>query len=100
MRAALRADLGAAMKARHVDAVAALRTTLAAIDNAVAVATSGNHQVTSALIADAADEGGPIGSTCPDLTAGTVLGIVHTQISTRLARAERYDARQRRTAAD
>jgi len=40
LRAALRQDLTAALRARDAEALAALRTAVAAIDNAEAVATT------------------------------------------------------------
>jgi uncharacterized protein len=79
LRALLRRDLGTALKARHAESVAALRTTIAAIDNAEAV--------------DPATVG--VGSTeVPrrDLSMADTRAIVHNHIDDYVTEADRYQS--------
>jgi uncharacterized protein YqeY len=101
IRTALRADLVAAMKARHVDAVTALRTAIAAIDNAEAVDAPADDQPrASEHIAGARSGVGATEAERRDLTASTVRAILREQISERVAEAERYDGHGQTAAAD
>ena len=87
LRDELRAALTAAIKAHDGDAVAVLRTTLAAIDNAEAVSTE--HPSTAG--------GGPIAGALPGLGAGeaprreltedAVVAIVQAEVAELLASA-------------
>ncbi|MBB5791002.1 hypothetical protein [Jiangella mangrovi] len=101
VRARLRADLVAAMKERRKDAVTALRTTLAAIDNAEAVAPAGpTGKATSEHVAGAHVGLGAAEAERLLLTAGDVRAIIEEQVAERRAEADRYDALGRPDAAD
>jgi uncharacterized protein YqeY len=93
LRAALRADLVAAMKARDTDVVTALRAAIAAIDNAEAVESPGGASATTSEHFAGAHVG--VGSTDVarrDLTLDDVQAILHEQMTERSVEAERYDA--------
>lgn len=101
-RARLRSGLTAAMKARDKDAVAALRTALAAIDDAQAVplppvagpAASGEH------VAGAAVGLGSTEVARRELTVDELRGVLRGQIGERVAEAVTYDGLGRADAAD
>lgn len=77
IRAALRADVTAAMKARDRDAVSALRTAIAAIDNAEAIATDADHGgQTSGDIAGAVGGVGSTEAARRDLTTPDVRAVL------------------------
>jgi uncharacterized protein YqeY len=100
LRAALRADLAAAMKSRDADAVAALRTAIAAIDNAEAVDRPEREAATTSDRFAGSHVG--VGSTevaRRDLTLHDVQEIVSEQMAERLTEADRYDQLGRREAA-
>jgi hypothetical protein len=93
LRDALRRDLTRAMKAREPDAVAALRTAIAAIDNAEAVPQVDENPVgTSGHIASARAGLGAAEAARLNLTASQQQGIVRDQVSGYTAEAEHYDA--------
>ncbi|ONH28723.1 hypothetical protein [Pseudofrankia asymbiotica] len=93
MRAALREDLVTAMKARNRDAVTALRTAIAAIDNAEAVDAPGHGQSSAGEHVAGARAGvGATEAVRRDLDANTVGAILRAQVGERIAVAERYDA--------
>lgn len=101
IRAALRADLTAAMKARDRDAVSALRTAIAAIDNAEAIATDADHGgQTSGDIAGAVGGVGSTESARRDLTTPDVRAVLRAQVTDRITEAARYDAYGQSPAAD
>lgn len=99
LRARLRADLTAAMKARRTAAVAPLRSLLAAVDNAEAVevtaapSTSGEH---------VAGAGVGVGSTevrRRTLSAADLRALVEAEVADRVAAAAEYAAHGRADAA-
>lgn len=101
MRGRLQAALPAARKARDAAAVAALRSALAAIDNAEAVpppASSGPP----ALNAHVAGTAGGLGAgeaARAELTEARMREIVAGEVAERREAAETYEARGRREAA-
>ncbi|MDT3440654.1 MULTISPECIES: hypothetical protein [unclassified Pseudofrankia] len=101
MRAALREDLVTAMKARNRDAVTALRTAIAAIDNAEAVDAPGHGQPWAGEHVAGARAGvGATEAERRDLTAGIVIAILRAQVGERITEAERYEAHGQTDAAD
>jgi hypothetical protein len=100
LRDALRRDLTRAMKAREPDAVSALRTAIAAIDNAEAVPPVDDDPVgTSGHIAGARAGLGAAEAARLHLTASQQRGILRDQISGYTAEAEHYDALGQQAAA-
>ena len=92
LRARMRADLVAAMKARETETVSALRTTLAAIDNAEAVAMPENVMDTvSGPIAGARTGVGSTEARRRDLSIDDLRAIVAAQIAERVDAAGQYD---------
>lgn len=92
LRAWLRADLITAMKARQRETVAALRSTLAAIDNAEAVDVSGSTDTASGSPIAGARAG--VGSSEVErrvLTLEEVRVILEAQVTERLEAAEGYN---------
>jgi len=93
LRAALRLGLTTAMKSRDRDALAALRTAIAAIDNAEAVpAPEAAPPATSAHIAGARSGLGAAEAARRELSASELQDIVRGQISEHTLEADRYDA--------
>ena len=93
LRAALRQGLTTALKARDTEALAALRTAIAAIDNAEAIATTDTHRpVTSADIAGASSGVGSTEAVRQSLSIGQLRDIVRGQITEYAREADRYDA--------
>jgi uncharacterized protein YqeY len=94
LRSALRADLVTAMKARQSDAVAALRTTLAAFDNAEAVAApaSPGTVVTSEHFAGSAAGLGATEAVRRVLSLDDMYGILRAQVAERNSEAENYES--------
>jgi hypothetical protein len=93
LRAALRHGLTTALKARDTEALAALRTAIAAIDNAEAIATADTHRpVTSADIAGASSGVGSTEAVRQSLSSGQLRDIVCEQITEYAREADRYDA--------
>jgi uncharacterized protein YqeY len=93
LRTALRGGLTAALKARDADALAALRTVIAAIDNAEAVpAPSTGTPTASAHIAGARSGPGSTEAARQQLTAGEVHNILRDQITEHTREADRYQA--------
>jgi uncharacterized protein len=93
LRAALRHGLTTALKARDAEALAALRTAIAAIDNAEAIATTDTRR--PATSADIAGAGSGVGSTeavRQSLSLGQLHDIVREQITEYAREADRYDA--------
>lgn len=94
LRGRLRAGLTAAMKARDKDAVAALRTALAAIDNAEAVPpvpTVAGPAATSESIAGAAVGLRSTEVTRRELTPDDLQVVLRAQIDERHTEAATYD---------
>ena len=92
LRAALRRGLVAALKARDAEALAALRTTIAAIDNAEAVpAADMQAPLTSADIAGASSGVGSTEAIRQSLSVGQLRDIVSEQIAECAREADRYD---------
>jgi hypothetical protein len=82
LRAALRHGLTTALKARDTEALAALRTAVAAIDNAEAIATTDTHRpVTSADIAGASSGVGSTEAVRQSLSGGELRDLVREQIT-------------------
>ena len=102
LRAALRHGLTAALKARDADAVAALRTAIAAVDNAEAVPVpdANRPSATSAHIAAARSGPGSAEAARRHLAPGEPREILRGQIAERNREAERYDALGRADAAE
>lgn len=101
MRARLRTDLVAAMKARQPEVVSALRTTIAAIDNAEAVAIDHDTSVAAGEHVAGAQVG--VGVTEAErrvLPTDEICDLIQAQIDERLAEATLYDARGVPDAAD
>ena len=93
LRAALRQGLTVALKTRDSDALAALRTAMAAIDNAEAVpAPTVNSPTTSAHVAGARSGLGSTEATRRELSASELRDILRGQIAEHSGEAERYDA--------
>jgi uncharacterized protein YqeY len=94
MRDRLRGDLTAAMKARDEITVAALRSAIAAIDNAEAVPVSSGRapNTGSRFVAGAAE--GVRSAEAPRLVLGEdeVEAIIRAQADERLAAGDQYDA--------
>lgn len=101
LRARMRRDLTVAMKARQADVVSALRTALAAIDNAEAVDVPPGDTVTASGPVAGAQAG--VGSTEAArrvLSIEEVYALLETQIAERVAAADQYDAHGRHDMAD
>jgi uncharacterized protein YqeY len=93
VRARLRADLVVAMKAREVEAISALQTALAAIDNAEAVDVRAEAEVRpSGPIAGAQAGAGSTEMERRMLPVGEVRELLETEIADRIEAAERYEA--------
>lgn len=101
LRSALRADLLTAMKARRSEVVSALRTALAAVDNAEAVAVP-NAPMESAS-EHVAGAGIGVGSTETErrtLSIDEVRSLLRVQVQERVTEAELYDSYGRSEAAE
>jgi hypothetical protein len=103
LSAALRRDLTVALKARQPDAVAALRTAIAAIDNAQAVAVppdsrpAGRDRVAGARVAGARVAGARHGAGSTEaprrkLSPDELHGILREQVAECRREADRYQA--------
>lgn len=93
IRETLRKDLTAAMKARDSDVVAALRTAIAAVDNAQAVEAAHRPETaTSEHFAGAHVGLGVTEAERRHLDIDEIRDILRTQINERTAEADRYDA--------
>ncbi|MFD7278552.1 hypothetical protein ACFV80_16275 [Streptomyces sp. NPDC059862] len=100
LRSMLRTDLVAAMKARRPDAVAALRTALAVIDNAEAVAAPDRAaHAASEHVAGARSGAGSTEAERRVLSVGEVRALLQAQIGDRANEADRYDTYGRHDAA-
>ncbi len=89
----LRADLRAAMKAGHAEAVSALRTLIAALDNAGAVAAPSEQvEPQGEHVAGAASGVGATEVPRRELTSTAILDIIGEQVRERLEQAEAYEA--------
>ncbi|MGE3138276.1 MAG: hypothetical protein AB7I08_03370 [Thermoleophilia bacterium] len=100
LRTRLRADLTAAMKARRPEAVSALRSALAAIDNAEAVeAAAAPIEESSPHVAGAREGLGAAEARRRVLSLDEVLALLRAEVDERLAEADRYDARDQAAAA-
>ncbi|WBB61058.1 GatB/YqeY domain-containing protein [Streptomyces sp. WMMC500] len=92
LRSLMRADLRAAMKARRPEAVSALRTALAAIDNAEAVETpAAPAEEGSAHVAGARAGVGSAEAARRVLTADDVRALLRAQVAERRTEAEVYE---------
>ena len=97
LRERLRAALKAAMKARDVAGVSALRTALAAVDNAEAVPGSPDHDhepgpLAEGVIAGAAAGVGATEAARRELTEEQVTAVVAAEVAERRAAAADYGA--------
>lgn len=93
LRDALRRDLTRSMKAREPDAVSALRTAIAAIDNAEAVPPPDESPATtSGHIAGARAGVGAAEANRRNLSLSQQQAILRDQITAYKAEADRYDA--------
>ena len=93
LRDALRRDLASAMKARDPDAVSALRTVIAAIDNAEAVPVPDESPATtSGHVAGARAGLGAAEAARRDLTGSQQQAILSDQITGYTTEADRYEA--------
>ena len=91
LRARLRTDLVAAMRARDTGVVAALRTAIAAIDNAEAVEVdAGMDDVTSEHVAGAESGVGSTEAARRVLSLDDLQAVLRAQVGERLTEAERY----------
>jgi uncharacterized protein len=96
LRATLRADLVTAMKLRRPEAVAALRTAIAAIDNAEAVdVPDGAAGVASEHVAGARTGVGSTEVQRRVLSVGEVRALLRAQVEERRTEADRLDAYER-----
>ncbi|MFD6820388.1 hypothetical protein ACFWC5_08440 [Streptomyces sp. NPDC060085] len=101
LRSLLRTDLVAAMKARRTEAVSALRTAIAVIDNAEAVETPAQASV-QAVSEHVAGAGTGVGSTEAErrvLSLDDVRALLQAQVDDRTGEADRYDTHGQRDAA-
>jgi uncharacterized protein len=94
MRDRLRHDLTAAMKARDAIAISALRSAIAAIDNAEAVdvRADGARPATSEHIAGATEGAGSAEAPRRVLTQAEVEAVIRAQVDERVRTAEEYEA--------
>ena len=93
LRSTLRADLVVAMKARQPDAVSALRTAIAALDNAEAVSvTVEPPEATSEHVAGAYVGIGRADVPRRVLSLSEVEAVLREQVDEHSAEADRYDA--------
>lgn len=102
LRARMRADLTTAMKARDKDAVAALRTALAAIDNAeaVPVPAPAGPAASSEYVAGTSVGLGSAEAARRELTLDDLHTVLRAQIDEGLAEADTYAAHGRPDDAD
>jgi uncharacterized protein YqeY len=92
LRAALRRDLVSAMKARAAETVSALRTAIAAIDNAEAVPPEGTRQATtSSHFAGARAGVGATEAARRELTGADIRAILGDQIASFDREADGYE---------
>lgn len=101
LRSALRADLVTAMKARRTEVVSALRTAIAALDNAEAV--SAPDVPVESVSEHVAGVGVGLGSTERErraLSVDEVRSLLRAQVQERINEAERYDSHGRSEAAE
>lgn len=91
LRATMRADLGVAMKARNSRAISALRTAIAAIDNAESVDSTAATAPASTHIAGATIGLGTAEVPRRSLSPAQVHAILRAQIDDRSAEADRYE---------
>ncbi|MFJ8796409.1 hypothetical protein [Streptomyces sp. NPDC102487] len=101
LRSLLRTDLVAAMKARRTEAVSALRTAIAVIDNAEAVDTPAQASVHTVSEHVAGARTG-VGSTEAErriLSLDDVRALLQAQVDDRTSEADRYDTYGQRDAA-
>ena len=100
LRDALRRDLASAMKAREPDAVSALRTAIAAIDNAEAVPVPDQQQAsTSSHIAGARAGLGAAETARRPIGSSQQMAILRDQVAGYTTEADRYDALGQQAAA-
>ncbi len=100
LRSLLRSDLVAAMKARRPEIVSALRTAIAAIDNAEAIEVhDGGEALASGHFAGARAGVGSTEAARRVLSIGEVRSLVEAQVTERIAGADRNDALGQRAAA-
>jgi hypothetical protein len=101
LRDVLRRDLARAMKAREPDAVAALRTAIAAIDNAEAVPVPvAGPLPASGRIAGARSGVGVTEAARRDLSGRQEQAILRDQVTGYTAEASRYESLGQQAAAD
>lgn len=101
LRSALRTDLVTAMKARRPEVVSALRTALAAVDNAEAVAVpDASVESASEHVAGARVGVGAAETERRTLSVDEVRSLLRAQVQERITEAERYDSHGRSEAAE
>lgn len=91
LRTTMRTDLTAAMKARNSVAVSALRTTIAAIDNAESVDDTAQTTLDNTHIAGSTRGLGSAEAVRKVLSPADVRAILRAQIDDRATEAERYE---------
>lgn len=100
LRSILRTDLVTAMKSRRPEAVSALRTALAAMDNAEAVAVpNGEAEAASAHFAGTRTGVGSTEAERRVLSIAEAHALLTDQIQERVVEADRYEALGERSAA-
>jgi len=100
LRDALRRDLASAMKAREADAVATLRTAIAAIDNAEAVPAPATSQATTSTHFAGARAGVGAGEAARrSLDDGQQRAILREQVTGYITEAGRYETLGQQAAA-
>lgn len=101
LRSALRTDLVTAMKAREAEVVSALRSAIAAIDNAEAIEVEDATLVASSdHVAGASVGAGSSEAERRVLTLDDIRAVLRAEIEGRIADADQYDAHNRSDAAD
>jgi uncharacterized protein YqeY len=101
LRSLLRADLITVTKARQPDAIAALRTAIAAIDNAEAVTTPDQPgSAVSEYVAGAVAGVGSSEAARRVLSLADLRAILQEEIDERIVAADRYDSYGKASAAD
>ncbi|HEY9263066.1 MAG TPA: hypothetical protein VIQ11_00475 [Mycobacterium sp.] len=101
VRAALRAGLTSAIKTRDSDAVAALRSAIAVIDNAESVDPAGDAKALgNGSVAGSADGVGATEVERRNLSAADVSALLHDHVRDYLTEAQGYESLGRSAAAD
>ncbi|WP_078310900.1 MULTISPECIES: hypothetical protein [unclassified Mycobacterium] len=91
LRTTMRTDLSTAMKARNSRTVSALRTAIAAIDNAESMDNAAQASLDNAHVAGATRGLGSAEAARRVLSPADVRAVLRAQIDDRVTEAERYD---------